>query len=489
MESELNLRQYIDVLIKHRWLIVATTAIAAVAALVVGLVREPAYEVAAGILIARTRTQVTFDPRFQTLESSDLRQAARLDESARRWALAALVESGYIANQVADQLAGELDPGERNPARLLEMVSGSVKEAGGGVGSQTANNDFIEIKVRSSEPAKATLIANTWAHVYESYVNDLYSKSSESLTSIREQVAAAEATYEEAEQALIDFIAESQIDELQRQTEEGQQLVTDLQAGRQSAFAESVKAEQTALSQHYATSKNLKRLLDDAKSLRLQIQQSEAPAAGTNELALMLLKAEAFASSGGLPGNLELQLDLGGSANPGASDQVADLEALIAVLEIRVAELDAAIAEQSQKLLAGGGYGSLEATSDFDKAIAELQGEVRRSRVQLAQERAIEKELVRARDLAWDTYSTLQVKAAELGIATEIADVEVRFASPAVEPIKPVDANRPTNVVVAGIVGLIVGIGATFALHYLSPEGESAVAVGGPPKRYAKADD
>jgi uncharacterized protein involved in exopolysaccharide biosynthesis len=115
----------------------------------------------------------------------------------------------------------------------------------------------------------------------------------------------------------------------------------------------------------------------------------------------------------------------------------------------------------------------------FAETIDGLREKVRQLQVQLARAEAEQKELTRARDLAWDTYSTLQVKAAELGIAAEMMDVEVRFASSAVEPIEPIESGKvSSNVGLAAVVGLMLGVGVAFLLHYLDPEYDSSAAFG-----------
>jgi uncharacterized protein involved in exopolysaccharide biosynthesis len=355
MENEFDLRSYIRMVIKHRWLIVATTVLAALAALFATRSVAPVYEATAGILIAQAYTRITFDPRFQTVESDIGRYTA--DREARRWALAALVQNGQIAAQVAERLDGEMDTEKLDPARLLAMVSGRPKKVEGT--SVAKSSDFIEIRVAASDPVEAALVANAWAEIYVDYVNSLYSGGSESYDAVQRQVFVSFETYERAEQVLVAFIAGSQIDDLNWQIQEKQQLINELQASKQSVFTESVWAERVRLSHYYAASEKLGRLLEDARALKRQIERSEAPATAANELALILLKAQVFASSEALPDHLEVQIDLSGGENPGADDQVADIKALVEVVEGRLAELDEAIAEQSLVLLGGGGYDAL----------------------------------------------------------------------------------------------------------------------------------
>jgi LPS O-antigen subunit length determinant protein (WzzB/FepE family) len=110
------------------------------------------------------------------------------------------------------------------------------------------------------------------------------------------------------------------------------------------------------------------------------------------------------------------------------------------------------------------------AAAPLTQVIDELGKELQSLQAELAEERAVERELIRARDLAWETYSTLELKADELSISMGMKDVEVRFASPAVEPIKPVGRNKLFNVIVAAALGFMLSVGVVFVIHYVNPE-------------------
>jgi uncharacterized protein involved in exopolysaccharide biosynthesis len=487
MKNDPNLRQYIHALIKHRWLIIATTLLAALAALAVSLINsppssEPLYEATAGVLIARMRTSVTFDARFRTVE--DLPGSNYLEQDAHRTALASLVRNGYVAAQVSERMKKELGITDWSPARLLTIVSSRAAQTEDNRIDQSASRDvmsnLIEIRVRFADPDQAAWIANAWAEAYVEHVNSLYSVEAESLNAIQNQIDDAYQTYQRAEQALLDFTADNEMADLEQQVAEKQALINELQANRQAAQLEALTSERLTLEQYYATIRELELLLENAESLRSQIQQGGASSATANELALALLKAEAFAGSESLPANLQLQIDLGASEPSDAAGQIAEVDALIKALEERIAEIEAAIEEQAS-LLSSGEYHVQDSSAAFDETIAGLQEEVRQLQVRSAQERAQEKELTRRRDLAWDTYSTLEIKAAELRIATEITDVEVRFASPAVAPVavnaQGTSSKLIRNVGLATAVGLMIGIGAALFLQYYDPTYESAEAI------------
>jgi uncharacterized protein involved in exopolysaccharide biosynthesis len=486
MENELDLRQYIGALIKHRWLIIATTTLAALAALVVSLINappasEPLYEATAGVLIARIRTSVTFDSRFRTIE--DLPGANYLEQDAHRTALSRLVKNGHVATRVAERMEEELGLADWSPAQLLTVVSSQAVQAQDDGINQTnrpAMSDLIEIKVRFADPDQAAWIANAWAEAYVEHVNALYGIEAESLDAIQNQLDDAYQTYERAEQALLDFTADNQIADLERQIDGRQALIDELQANRQAAYLEPLKSERLMVAQYYTTTRNLELLLGNARSLKAQIERSGASSATANELALMLLKAEAFAGSENLPANLQVQLNLSEGETQDIASQIAEVDALIQALEERIVEVEATLEERSG-LLSSGKYDAPDDSPAFDETIMSLQEEVRQLQVLLAQELSRARELTQTRDLAWDTYSTLEVKAAELRIAAEIADVEVRFASPAIAPVlvnnRDTSSKLMRNVGLAAAVGLMIGSGAAFFLQYYDPTYDSTAAL------------
>ena len=489
MEHEPDLRQYIGALIKHRWLIVATTVLAALAALAVTLANsqppsEPFYVATAGVLIARIRTSVTFDPRFRTVE--ELPGNNYLEQDAYRAALASLVKNGHVAAQVSERMENELGLTGWSPAQLLTLVSSQAVQAAdeelGTSASRSVTSNLIEIRVRFTDPDQAVWIANAWAEAYVEHINGLYDIEAESLNAIQGQLDDAYQTYEQAEQALLDFTANNQISDLERRITDTQTLIDTLHTNRQAANLAALHDERLKLAQYYETSRKLELLLENARSLRDQIQQGGTSGAAANELALVLLKAEAFAGSEELPVNLELQVNLSESETPEIAAQITEVDALIQALEGRLAENKAAIEEQTD-LLAKGEHYIPDGSAGFDETIESLQEEERQLQALLAQEHAQEKELTRTRDLAWDTYSAL-----ELRVAAEIKDVEVRLASPAVASTQvnsySTSSNLTRNVGLAAAVGLVLGVGAALFLQYYDPTYDPAATIKAPFKRH-----
>jgi len=404
MEEEIDLREYIDVIVK-RWKVVLGIPLLAIimAALVSFLLLPPVYEAKAGVVITKVKSEVAFEPKYQTLLEEDL--------ASKRKALLALVKSSSVASRVITKLGSLLKPEEREVVALLNMVDA------------TADGDLIEVKVRASEPGKVTAIANAWGQAYEDYVNGLYSGTPQSLSDIQAQAIATEVNYQKAEEALARFLGDNKIDALTRE----------------------IEARQNTLADYYEAGRGLDRLIADAEALRAQLRggaSSSAPTAAGDSLATLFLRAKAFTLSSGLPAQLQLSLDQIPTAGKDTALLIKEIEALTADLQARKDEI--------QTFLSKG----------------TLEQELRQLQEQLEREQARKRELTQRRDLAWETYNTLARKVAEVGIASQVRDTEVRFAVPAVEPERPVGPKKTMNIAIAGVLGLMVGVFGAFVVEY-----------------------
>jgi hypothetical protein len=221
------------------------------------------------------------------------------------------------------------------------------------------------------------------------------------------------------------------------------------------------------LADYYADLVQLEQLLADAKALQRQLQGEVAsPSAALGDaLAVMFLRTQAFASSANLP--VQLQVSLEERAGGPPAQQAEDVKALIAVLETRREETQAHIDRLSSQLLASRGYDlSAPADDPMTLLISESSQQVLELQEQLEREEARQRELRQARDLAWETYRTLASKEAEVQVATQVTDTEVRFAVPAVEPKHPVAPKKQLNVAIAGALGLMLGVFGAFFVEY-----------------------
>ena len=385
MEDEIDLREYLHVLIRHWKLIVSITLIAVIAAVLVGFLAPLTYEAKASVLITETRAQIVFEPKYRTFSS--------VEQEELKQALVALVKSNSVAASVVEKLGDALGPAEQNVIRIQKKVG--VKTVG----------DLIEISVKSGDPEKAADIANAWAEAYVDYINGLYTGTSQSPDELKTQADDAKKGYEEKQRAWESFVSNNRLDELQR-------LIED------------------------------KELLVDVKYLREQIAAgiSTPASAAANSLAIILLQAKAFIK---LPAELQVSLDTLPGLDASIEGQLRDIDALISTLESRTGE------KRGQSV------------DELQKEILQLKGEH-------VQESARERELKRSRDVAWETYTTLDNKAIELEVASQAQDVAVRVAVAATVPELTTARPDITSVGIAFVLGLIISVFAAFGLEYLS---------------------
>ncbi len=233
VDDEIDLRKYLDILVK-RWreIVVITLAVivsAATAVLALRLLQTPMYEADSNVAIVRTQTQVTFDERFTT--SSD--QMSNADITSRRAALLGLVYNGAIAERVITELGDLLDEQDQDPAVLLRHIDAELSTPDG----RTTPSDLIVITARADEPEKAAAVANAWARHYVQEVNRIYGQvPDEMLASLQSELDQAKTSYDAAQRSLEGFLAASPVNTLRRQAEETQAAISALQRANTNAL-------------------------------------------------------------------------------------------------------------------------------------------------------------------------------------------------------------------------------------------------------------
>ena len=145
----------------------------------------------------------------------------------------------------------------------------------------------------------------------------------------------------------------------------------------------------------------------------------------------------------------------------------SDIEGLIQALEQRQEETETKIADLTATLLNPPQHPlPQEAGAQIKDRIEKWTTELQSLQARLEAEQAHQKDLERQRDMAWDTYAQLAKKAVEVEVAAESGGTEVRVASLALPPAKPVSTRKLLNTALAGMVGLMLGVFAVFAAEW-----------------------
>jgi succinoglycan biosynthesis transport protein ExoP len=299
MDQDIDLREYIAALLKHKFWIAGLAVGAAVVALVVSLLLPPTYRATALVVVTRQKYEMQFDPRFALV-------GGNVVPPYKAYPLLAMGDE-LLADLIAD-MGPELSPGRRTVENLRAKLAA---ETG-------ADPSVIRLSVEDGDPQRAAAVANRWAEHFVEKANDLYAPRKDEQSFYEGQQTEAEGALAQAERELIDFQASNEA------------LILSVQ----------LEDKRLALEEYLGVARSVALVAQDAQSLsdRLRTQDEGTLASSSDELTALLLEIDALNRSE-LPVQLQVsvQQDLGGKT---VGDQIAFLDSLIRVLEDRQVVLE-----------------------------------------------------------------------------------------------------------------------------------------------------
>jgi uncharacterized protein involved in exopolysaccharide biosynthesis len=401
MDTDIDLRAYLSILLRHWKLIVGLTLIAGLGAFVVSSVQPASYQASAVVLVTQPRYQMQFDPRFETANGWQPAYRAFPTLATSDGTLLEVI-AGYVPTAQA-----QIDNWR------LSVLKKMVEAFSGG------DPSLVVLRVESVSPQDAMGIANVWADVLTERGNELYGGNEQDVAFFEEQLAAAGEALDASDGALVAFEARNQSKIIAAQLESHQQ-----------AQADQLLAQRTIAS-----------IVQDIQGLRDQLaeQPSGQASSPADSLTALLLQIKAFNAQAETP--IQLQIDsteaLSGKTQ---EEQVAFLDDLVDTLQTRSAEIDEQLVQLEPEILA-------------------LQQELQETNVE-------HERLVRAQELARETYMTLARKLDEARIAAQEQNGTLQVGSYAAVPVEPVGPRRIFNSAVAALLGLMVGILIAFAIEF-----------------------
>lgn len=423
MEEEIDLRVYVEVLIRH-WMWIAGLALAAaVAAFVVSSFIPPTYEATALTAVTRPRYVMQFDPRLQT--------AGSIQPAYQAYPELAL------NNDLLRDLLAQLDSrpeGIESPQDMRELLEAK----------QGADPSIVQLVVKSRDPEAAARIANGWAELFVAQANEVYGVHSEEDASFFEgQLAQAQEELDAADQSLIAFQSRNQ----------GAILEARLASARQD------------LQDYLVEQREIERVVRNARALQAHVtgRAADTPVSPGDDLTALLLQMQAFSVRASRPAQTE------GGGGVSSMVWVPESEAGSSI-QLQIS--DAAL------LASGQTAGELSSSLDnlvttletweeeMEAQAAALEEWILTLQQQVEAARAEETRLVCIRDVAQATHLTLARKVEEARIAAEDATGDVRLISQAAVPHKPVGPRKLLNTAVAGALGLMIGVFGAFALEW-----------------------
>lgn len=187
MEEEIDLRQYVAVLIKYGYWIVGLAVVAAVVAFGVSTFIPPTYQATALVTAVQPRYQLQFDPRFQNIPEWSI--PTLLQSQYRTYSTLAI--SDDMLQRVADQTGWS-----------LSSLRGAVQAPAG------SDPSLLTLTVTGENPQEVSKVANAWAEIFVTTANTLYGGNGE-LAHFKEQQERVAQSLTEADAALTAFRTEN----------------------------------------------------------------------------------------------------------------------------------------------------------------------------------------------------------------------------------------------------------------------------------------
>ncbi|NJN53432.1 MAG: hypothetical protein HC804_00980 [Anaerolineae bacterium] len=288
MEEEIDLRPYVEALIKRWYWIVGTAVLVGIITYYLVSLINPTYEATALIVTANSTDVIQFDPRF----------SEKTEQNPFR-ALPQFAQSDVVLQDVVTQLNAE---GVESVFDLKSKLSAQTGD----------DSSLLELTAVSQNPQEAADLANVWAIVFEGWANKIYSgRGEEHVAFFETQLEQATHEMDASEEALIQF----------------QSLNTT------QILSNTLQSYTFAHANHLASQQQLDTLTQNALLLRNQLAtQSEGNLIGlADQLTAFSLQLQAFNIGFVMPLQLQLDSTMVLTSNNRA-EQLARLDALITTL-------------------------------------------------------------------------------------------------------------------------------------------------------------
>ena len=312
MEDEIDLRPYIETLLRGWKWVVGTAVAFAIIALLITFITPPIYEATAMIAITDSRDVIQLDSRIR-----------EVDEEQPARAYPQLAKSDDLLQRVLVEL---------DPAYELETIFDleNMLEVNSG-------NDIrlLLLTVTADDQVKASQIANVWAEQFVPWANEIYgTQSSAEVPLFERQLTETQSMLETAENALIEFEARNQSVTISNT------LAFHIQT--QTTYLVAQRESQAIL-------QDVQRLRDKLES---QLASGDVSSADQMTSMLLQLKALNLVESELLGFPLTIQIDEGSRLiGESGADQIAFLDDLSRMLEAKLVEINENLADLEPQIL------------------------------------------------------------------------------------------------------------------------------------------
>ncbi|MCX7956667.1 MAG: Wzz/FepE/Etk N-terminal domain-containing protein [Endomicrobia bacterium] len=404
MEEELTIKDIIKFLFKHKKIIIETTFIFFILGVTFALLQKKTYTAEAAIMILGVKPKVTLETKIELKDALD---NIYQQFEQRKKTVVELLKSPLIVSEVLNKLQWQ---------GLIKLNKFSVSDF---LNSKVINveivGEIIKVKVRLSDKVLAKNFADelvkTLVEKMSSVIN--YSISKDILKDKYEQT---KQDYELLQAKYNSFIEKNRITELNKE-------LTQLED----------------LYKYYVSSlTKIEKLIHEAEGIKQQFQSSNTSSVGefANALSLLKLKSSMFVAEGELP----IQIDLGEVSSEklkfqDISNGVFEVEEIIKILKDRKTEFSNKLKEEK-----------------FEEKIQHLKKEIEK-------EKNKETQLLKDKNLAWESLLMIERKQKELEISNGISeDIPIKIVYFSVLPEKPDSGKRKIYIATSIFIGFVLGI-------------------------------
>ena len=307
MEEEINLKPYIEKLLKNWYWLLGSGIVAALLAYLVSSFIMPTYQATALIAIAEARQQIQFDPRIETVaENQPLRAYPELAASDE-----------VLATLLSQNILADVD---------------SLDELKGVVGAELGGDpSLLRLVVTHDDPETAALLVNTWAELFVNWANRVYgSQGDEQLNFFVEQLDQTSEELTIAETALVEF-----------QTRNRLALVSNELTSLKNTQSRYLQIQRDTLF-----------LVQDIDALKTQLEQQDGTeTAKSDQITALFLEIKAFNANVNAP--VQFQFDTTETlTHQSRQDQIDFLDDLIKTLNTRLLKIEDEILALEPQILA-----------------------------------------------------------------------------------------------------------------------------------------
>ncbi len=411
-EDEINLHNYIEVLIKRKKIILSVFFIFIITTAIVSLYLPKVYQSTTSIMITPSRVQALLSPADASLDIEGRTSAGvTLQPAISLSTHKTLLRASPVLEKVIDKL--RLTDKLGQPLIFDDLIKRlNVKEITG--------TNILQLEAKDNDSKMAREITNAWAQEYIKYSGELISGTVKgSGDFVTEQFEIVLESLTRAEEKIKEFKNKYRLDLMQAEL---------------SIKKEKLKREKEELINSGIA---LKTKEDSLKELKKGIEGEEKfviiSKAITDDALWQKIDKE------GRLGNLAEKKLMSENINPLYQDlktRIVNIQIELNTLEARLGHLDK----------------SVELTA---KEIDELGRVIHQKEFELTQ-------LTRQAEIYKRTYENLAVRIEEVRIAKAMELGEVKIVSPATEPKRPIYPRKMLNVSISGVLGLFLGVFVAF---------------------------